>query len=514
MNIDFRELVRKIDTRYKVVFLSTFLCGLLAQGMGLFNKYSVLDDPVTYDGFKNSYHLGRWMLALVGKLEFWLFGAERYSMPTFNGAMAMFFIAATTCVIVEMLEIKDLFLCTVVASLMVSFPVVTCTFAYMYVAPHYMFSLFIGALGAFFLVRKDKRIHFIIGLLLICASIGMYQAYLPVITTIMLIYLLGQIVTDDNLLNVWKKLGKTALGCVLFMALYFIVMKISLIITGEVLTSYRGISSMGNLPIGEYLNRVLFAYNEFFTPTEGAGFYMYLGNIVNIYRLVLAVGFVLGIDMLINVFKKSKIRACICCILLILLPLSTNLIFVMVDKSQVYSLMVYGALFPFIFFIWLVEHSKIDNKYIGKGLSWATAIVTVLLVLMFSRVDNRCYLKATYVQSETISYFNTLITQIKETDGYRENMPVAYVNEGQIQDAMLNTGDNRHLADIVLEPYYDVYGYVNCYSWKSFMWQWCGFAPERVDANEFAEMDEVKEMPHYPDDGSIKVINDTLVVNF
>lgn len=49
MNIDFRELVRKIDTRYKVVFLSTFLCGLLAQGMGLFNKYSVLDDPVTYD---------------------------------------------------------------------------------------------------------------------------------------------------------------------------------------------------------------------------------------------------------------------------------------------------------------------------------------------------------------------------------------------------------------------------------------------------------------------------------
>ena len=225
MSIDFHDLVRKIDNRYKVVFLSTFLCGLLAQGMGIFNKYSVHDDPVTYHGFKNSYHLGRWMLALVGKFEFWLFGAERYSMPTFNGFMALFFIAATTCVIVEMLEIKDLFLCAMISGLMVSFPVVTCTFAYMYVAPHYMLSLFIGALGAFFLLKKDKWFDFVIGVLLVCASIGMYQAYLAAITTVMLIYLFGYIATE-KLSNAWKKLEKAALGCVAFMTLYFIVMKI------------------------------------------------------------------------------------------------------------------------------------------------------------------------------------------------------------------------------------------------------------------------------------------------
>ena len=176
--------------------------------------------------------------------------------------------------------------------------------------------------------------------------------------------------------------------------------------------------------------------------------------------------------------------------------------------------MVYATLFPFIFFAWLVYNTEFNKEFWGKSLSVLTATILTLIVIMFSRVDNRCYLKATYCQQEAISYFTTLITHIKSTEGFKDDMKIALVNEGKISDEMFVTGDNRHLSDIVLMPYFDSYGYVNSYSWKSFIWQWCGFNPAKVDAKEFENRDEVKKMPHYTDDGSIKIIDDVIVINF
>ena len=46
------------------------------------------------------------------------------------------------------------------------------------------------------------------------------------------------------------------------------------------------------------------------------------------------------------------------------------------------------------------------------------------------------------------------------------------------------------------------------------MIQWTGYSPVIANPDDFVELDEVKLMPHYPDDGSIKVINDTVVVKF
>ena len=41
---------------------------------------------------------------------------------------------------------------------------------------------------------------------------------------------------------------------------------------------------------------------------------------------------------------------------------------------------------------------------------------------------------------------------------------------------------------------------------------WCGFSPQYDDSGRFASMQEVQEMPCYPDDGSIRIIDNTVVV--
>jgi hypothetical protein len=138
----------------------------------------------------------------------------------------------------------------------------------------------------------------------------------------------------------------------------------------------------------------------------------------------------------------------------------------------------------------------------------------IVVLLMFCRLDNKCYLKASYAQMDAISYATTLITEIKSVDGYKSDMPVAFINSGNVADSTLQAGDLGHLEDIQFIPYYDVRGYVNSYSFREFMRQWCGFSAPNADEMYFAGLDEVKEMPHYPDEGSIKIIEDTVVVNY
>ena len=136
-----------------------------------------------------------------------------------------------------------------------------------------------------------------------------------------------------------------------------------------------------------------------------------------------------------------------------------------------------------------------------------------LSCVMYARFDNQCYLKATFQQQQAISFFTTLSTQIRAVPGYRDDAPVVFLNEGRISDQTLY--NISELDFIHLAPYGETMeGYVNSYAWHSFMERWCGFGPAWADPTGYAEMPEVKSMPHYPDDGSIRWMGDVIVVNF
>ena len=55
---------------------------------------------------------------------------------------------------------------------------------------------------------------------------------------------------------------------------------------------------------------------------------------------------------------------------------------------------------------------------------------------------------------------------------------------------------------------------LNDYVWALFENYWCGFQPEEVAPEQYEKLQEVKEMPMYLDDGSIKVIDGVIVVKF
>lgn len=105
-----------------------------------------------------------------------------------------------------------------------------------------------------------------------------------------------------------------------------------------------------------------------------------------------------------------------------------------------------------------------------------------------------------------------MVTQIKSVDGYSDDLPVAFVNAGENSD--LTILEFNEFRDINLVGYDGARGYMNDYMYWAFMKNWCGFSPVMTDASIFDNNEAVKEMPHYPDSGSIKIIDGVVVVKF
>ena len=229
------------------------------------------------------------------------------------------------------------------------------------------------------------------------------------------------------------------------------------------------------------------------------------------YYLMLAADAVLGMILIVRTWKKNQGKALLTALLLALYPLGCNFIFVM--SAEVHSLMVYGQIMHAALFVWFADRVKFRLPTVRRAFSLAAAMMLSVTCIMYARYDNQCYLKAEFQQQEAISWYTTLATQIKSTPGYRDELPVAWVNENESRDLSLYNIDE---LDFLMISGYEanIQDYVNSWAWKEFAARWCGFRPETVSSEEVEKLPEVQAMPHYPDDGSIRVVQDMVVVKF
>lgn len=212
---------------------------------------------------------------------------------------------------------------------------------------------------------------------------------------------------------------------------------------------------------------------------------------------------------LVKGFRQSMAKGLQTILLLMLFPLAVC--FVNVLSGDAFVLVLYPYTLVYLYFIWLLEREGYEKgKIYGVWRHRFGILLVLCMCLWLSRYSNVSYMKANLVQERTIAYYTTLITRMQSTEGYSENMPVAYVNDTQ----------NKSLATVTITE--DLYPepvvphtFLNDYSWKLFIKEWCGFSPQEVDftkREELEMLEEVQDMPIYPNDGSIRIIDGILVV--
>lgn len=511
-NISRKSLENCVEKQYIIVFFTTLLWGIVAHGYMFFNKFSWHDDlnGITEKGA--TYISGRWFAEILGECIQKYLG--NVSLPWFNGLFSLLFLAAGNVFLVKLFRLKSTASGILLAGLMTVFPSWVSTYGYMYKAVYYAVAVFLAVLGIY-VVRIDKMMWrgILGGGISICLSLGIYQAYLPLAVTVLLINFIGDVIAElECSLKEHLKRGISEVAAVLLgIILYFAGNQIFLAIKHATLTDYQNINQMGHTNLKMMVAGTVSAWREFLMPPHGGGMDMYMQSVRVAYYAVLILTTGLLLWHVVQGWKKNRGSVLILLGSALCFPIGVNLLYLMGNIPSIHGIMVYAKVMVFILPLVLAEQIEKKSWNAGKCCRRILSILLAYVVVFYVHFANVCYLQAGFNQQEVISWMNVLVARIQSEAGYSRDLRIVYLN-GEKSD-LGETVTLTQLSGVEIIPYGN-----NFSNWKTGLFRWCGFRHQEItDASEIAaiqSLPEVQEMPDYPADGSVRIIDGKIVVKF
>lgn len=510
-----KKIWARIPATVRITFFSAIVIGLMAHLYQFTNKLYNYDElQVLPAGYGTGAESGRWFLSIMGDWAAVQFG--NYSIPLLNGMISLLLLAISAAFVTDMFGMQSKFFAAALGGFMVAFPAVVCSFYFMYTVVFYYIALFLSVLAAWLIVKLPRNIlaHGAAVLLIACA-VGTYQAYFS--NTVCLL-LMAVIMLCTSKERGWKEILLVALRYLAVLAgglvLYFVLNKALLAHWGLALNGYQGIDTMGQITLQQLLTAVVTCYKEFVKLCFAHVSYLnptsYVKKCFALILLIYAVG---AIGKLFGE-KGCPVKKIFMALGFSLLPLGSFLVYVMVPNGWVYTLMAYSVVFvPVFMLVWADRFSAAFDKkaFLQKGIQWAAALVSAVMIGVYIWYANGCYLSLEYTKYHDMAYYETMVTQIKSVEGYRDDMPVAIIGN--------TITDDTHTLGSMLGGTFGMDGKlesnISTYAKAGIMAKLLGFAPYFSGYEEIVELMDTKEvqaMPFYPDDGSIRVVDGTVVV--
>ena len=176
----FKKLIGHLKPQYYAAFFGAIIMGFIAHMSVFAHNFPV------YDTFWNIYFNQDMITSGRQFLTFACGPTSYYNLPWVNGVVSLFFLAVTAVLFTELFHIEKRSLAVLTGAVIATFPAVTGTFAFIYTADGYMLA-FLAA--AFTVLLADRlKYGFLPAIFLLGFSIGVYQAFLPVLLGVVLIY--------------------------------------------------------------------------------------------------------------------------------------------------------------------------------------------------------------------------------------------------------------------------------------------------------------------------------------
>ena len=523
-----KEKYDNIDKRIKMCFLSAFICGLFAHIYALTNHLYNYDELWhTPTGFGTGLEVGRWALSITVWIQKVLFD-DCFTIPFINGMLTIILYAVAACFVVLALDIKDEFYAIIVGGLMTTFPAFTCRMFFMFTTHYYAIGIAMAATGAWIIAKKKLNIlKVMIAIALTVYGMAIYQANFTTAVCILVGNLLVWLITENvELKTAIKKCINYVLYLGACMALFLAGSKIALSITGKQMETYENLDQMGRLSMEQLIEGIIRCYKTFFKLPIIDVYSMNPNRIVKITFLICFLVF-LYTFVKVWMMKKEVYLKVLVSLVFAVLPIAVNLIIIMaISSGTMYSIMVYEIVFVFIISIACLEAIRtcnsditaIPNKMVIDKvetlLNSVTAVMLVITVITYIWFANGNYLAMEYTNQHDNAYYQTLMTQIKSVDGYHADMPITMIGKPVV--------DSTYTRQDMIGGTFNISGKsstnINAYSSWNIMTRVLGYDPVNRNSDEeeeyFRGLDEVVNMPCYPSSGSIKIIDDTIVIKF
>ena len=489
----------KANKLWQYTFFTAILLGLCTH------LPIMLSDIPNHDGLASIYFdqnmvvSGRWFLSVACGFS------SYYALPWLIGLLSLLFLAVTAVLLTEVLEIKKISGGVIVGGLLVTFPVLTSTFAYVFTMDGYMMAVLLSVL-AVYLVKKGKW-GFLWGGIALAFSMGIYQAYLP-IAILLCVYKVCLILLEDN----GKKEKVKSILSYLYMGgvgviLYYIVMKLMLLIQGKEIGSYQG----GNEGAGFSVGTIIELYKDFleFVITGK----VLANNLFSIVAVIVLFG-LFAVAFFQVCFRKKLYKSLwfylIMVALCVIIPVATNIILVVLPEVSYHTLMRYQyVVFLMVMVAFVQKHLEIRKEISGVIL----CIAAMVLIFNYVVTDNIAYSNLEKKYEKTYAYCLRLADRMEQTEGYYQGIPVAMIGVVSDEEYPLTdvTGD---VTGKLLGITGDMLLYTG-ENYKAFFANYLGISMNLVpieDMNEIYNSKEYWEMDSFPAENSMKVVDGILYI--
>lgn len=493
-----------IKKNSKLAFLSAFIIGLLVHAPVM------LSDIPNHDGLDSLYFdqnmitSGRWFLTIACGFS------SYFTVPWLIGLLGILFLAVAAVALVEFLEVEQGWAVVLISGMLVTFPALSSTFAYVFTLDGYMMALLFAVLSV--LCVKKWRKGFIAGGIFLAFSMGIYQSYLPFAVLLSIYGILMIIISCRPLKEKFFEGLKYLYMGIIGVAGYYIVLQILLKVQGKELATYQGIDGMGAGFGSGFLSSVKSMYVDFFDFTLGGNVLM--NNVFSAIVLVLLVLVtVLTVASLFVTKKwyKSPWFYAVIVLLVAGIPVATNLIYVISPNVTYHLLMRYQwVLFPICMMAFVSKH--VSEKFSGHT-QWILLVCSGILVFNFVVTDQIAYSNLEKKYEKTYAYCLRLLDRIEQTQGYYPGIPIAMV--GVVGDEQFPITDlTSHVTWNMIGMTGDNLIYTSR-NYQLFMQAYLGATLNLLPAEAMAEMyynEEYIAMDSFPGENSVKIIDGVMYI--
>lgn len=522
------ELKANMRKEWKTAFFTVVILGLIIHFPVMAGDYPNHDGLSSMYFDQNMITSGRWFLTVACGLS------SYFALPWLTGLFSLFFLGIGAAALTYFLELKNEWGIILVSGLLVSFPALASTYAYMFTADGYMLALCL----VFFAVALTKKgdLGFLPGGICLAFSMGIYQSYLSFAILLSmygtLTVLLGEGSVKKKVRNILHYLYMGLIGA----GLYYGILQILLKIQGKELDTYQGISGMaagGTLSLTEKLQQL---YSDFFAFTAR-------GNVLyNNMISFLAIG-LLGLISL-ALFVRLVIRRGylkkwyfygILLSAVFLLPAAFNVILLVSPQVTYHLLMRYQwCLLPILLFAFGLRFGfgqtelsgqfsplhRRDPEILKKPsvicniiLQWAVAACVSILVINYGVTDNIAYSNLQKKYEKTYAYCLRLADRMEQTEGYYTGMPVAMVGV-QNRENLPQTDITGAVTENMIGMTGDYLVYTDT-NYQAFMKHYLGITINLVSDEEMERIYRTKEyeaLESFPGRDSMKVVDGILYI--
>jgi len=461
----------------KLPFLSAVVFGLLAHMYAFTNKLLNADEISALFSKGATVKSGRWGLALTSYIF------PDVSMPWIYGIISLLLLACAVCLIIRIFKIRSPALQLVLSAAVICFPAVLGNFCFMFTSAPYALAIFMAVL-AVFLFRRGGKLRGVSGVILMALSLGIYQAYISLAASFLVLILMQMLLEGSDAKEVLKKGVVYFLLLVAALGLYYLITFIVDLVGGQGYQEYEFMSGGG---IAARLSRAYTSFVRIFSD----GYFGFVNSPLSVAAhlviMLLAVGCITA-----GMIKGKNLRNTgLMLFLLLIFPLSMNCMYLIASVDIIHTLVLFSFISVYVMAAIVLDRAQGSALFLRDVTSVALALIVAGNVFYCNKV----YLKMSLQYENAYAFYNTLMAQIMDTPGFDSDTVIDFVGSDAWGVKKFDEIDTEKLTG----PNDDL---VNIYTRVDFMKYYMG-----IDLYSYREdtiyADWYDEMPSYPDPGSI-----------